>query len=126
MDDSRLARLFPTPRAINNVEHEKSELFSACLSLLGKGPNGIGYFVPGRIELFGKHTDYCGGRSLLCAIDRGFAVLARPRSDNRVRVFCSQGISEFSLARDLTPSVGHWSNYPMTVARRVASNFGPD
>ena len=23
------------------------------------------YFVPGRIEVLGKHTDYAGGRSLL-------------------------------------------------------------
>ena len=25
----------------------------------------------------------------------------------------------------LRPQVGHWSNYPMTVARRLARNFGP-
>ncbi|MGH9364023.1 MAG: galactokinase family protein, partial [Thermoanaerobaculia bacterium] len=24
------------------------------------------WFVPGRIEVRGKHTDYAGGRSLLC------------------------------------------------------------
>ena len=42
--------------------------------------------VPGRIEIFGKHTDYAGGRSLLAAVPRGFAVVARPRTDRRVRV----------------------------------------
>ena len=32
-------------------------------------------FIPGRIEVLGKHTDYCGGRSIVCAIDRGFHVV---------------------------------------------------
>ena len=32
-------------------------------------------FVPGRIELLGKHTDYAGGHSLVCASQRGFAFI---------------------------------------------------
>ena len=33
------------------------------------------HFVPGRIEVMGKHTDYAGGNSLLCATaDRGIAM----------------------------------------------------
>jgi galactokinase len=31
---------------------------------------------------------------------------------------------EFPITADLFPNAGHWSNYPMTVARRVARNFG--
>jgi galactokinase len=31
--------------------------------------------------------------------------------------------AEFALVPDLTPAIGHWSNYPMTVARRIARNF---
>ncbi|MDP7290356.1 MAG: galactokinase family protein, partial [Phycisphaerae bacterium] len=27
------------------------------------GAEAIGLFVPGRIEVLGKHTDYCGGHS---------------------------------------------------------------
>ena len=30
------------------------------------------FFVPGRIECLGKHTDYAGGRSLICAVELGF------------------------------------------------------
>ena len=41
------------------------------------------WFVPGRIEIFGKHTDYAGGRSLLAAVPRGMAVIARARSGRR-------------------------------------------
>ena len=43
-------------------------------------------FSPGRIEIFGKHTDYAGGHSLLAAVPRGIALVARPRTDGVVRV----------------------------------------
>ena len=43
-------------------------------------------FSPGRIEIFGKHTDYAGGHSLLAAVPRGIALVARPRTDGMVRV----------------------------------------
>ena len=32
--------------------------------------------MPGRIEVLGKHTDYGGGRVLVCAVDRGVTVHA--------------------------------------------------
>ncbi|MGH7448520.1 MAG: galactokinase family protein, partial [Longimicrobiales bacterium] len=44
------------------------------------------FFVPGRIEVLGKHTDYAGGRSLLAAVHRGFVVAAAPRPDGAVQV----------------------------------------
>ena len=44
------------------------------------------WWVPGRLEVFGKHTDYAGGRTLVCCVPRGFAVVASPREDHIVRV----------------------------------------
>jgi galactokinase len=81
--------------------------------------------VPGRIEVFGKHTDYAGGRSLTCATERGLTVAFAPRQDGVVSlVDATDGRRErFHLTPDLTPAVGDWSNYPMTVARRLARNF---
>ncbi len=81
--------------------------------------------VPGRIEVFGKHTDYAGGRSLTCATERGITVAFAPRQDGVVSlVDAADGRREsFQLTPDLAPTVGHWSNYPMTVARRLARNF---
>ena len=32
------------------------------------------WFVPGRLEVLGKRTDYAGGRSLLAAVDRGVTI----------------------------------------------------
>jgi len=93
----------------------------------------LAVFVPGRIELFGKHTDYAGGRSLLAAVDRGFRLAAAPREDNLVRVVAADGqgpwedrVEEFPFDGSIEPTPGHWRNYPMTVARRLARNFaGP-
>lgn len=82
------------------------------------------FFVPGRIEVLGKHTDYAGGRSLLAAVDRGICVLAVPRRDDQIvitDVVRSQRIW-FRLDPELQPQ-GGWRSYPMIVARRVAANF---
>ena len=75
--------------------------------------------------MFGKHTDYAGGRSLTCATERGITVAFGPRQDGVVSlVDAADGRREsFQLTPDLAPTVGHWSNYPMTVARRLARNF---
>ena len=83
------------------------------------------FFVPGRIEVLGKHTDYAGGSSIIAAADRGFCVVAAARRDVTARVFDAvyDEEAEFDIHADLAPTVGHWSNYPMTVARRVARNF---
>ena len=83
-------------------------------------------FVPGRIEILGKHTDYAGGRTITCAAERGFAVAYAPRDDARLRIADAHDGRRADLPLDgsSTPQLGHWSNYPATVARRLARNFG--
>jgi galactokinase len=84
-------------------------------------------FVPGRIEVFGRHTDYAGGRTLVCAIDRGFLFAATRGHSSRVRMYEESSEFEpveFPLSSSLSPKIGHWANYPMTMARRLARNFG--
>lgn len=87
------------------------------------------YFVPGRIEVLGKHTDYAGGRSLLAATSCGVVVVSALNGTNQVRVvnanpqFTKAG---FALSPELDIPIGPWTNYPMTVARRLARNFGGD
>jgi galactokinase len=109
----------------------KVELFGACEAALASldasaaDAEPLAFFVPGRIEVLGKHTDYAGGRSLLCAMERGFAVLARPRADAVVRaVDVVRGETrELSLDSTLEPEPGDWSTYLSTVVRRVARDF---
>lgn len=83
------------------------------------------WWVPGRIEVLGKHTDYGGGRSLLAAVERGFHVIARPRTDDRIRLLdaSSGSLLGVPLAPEVAPRPGHWTNYPLSVIRRVARDF---
>jgi galactokinase len=117
-----------SPNASNEPSGKLPVLAHALASLESAGLDATAaksVFVPGRIEFLGKHTDYCGGRSLLCAVERGICFAYLPRRDSVVRVLHPQTRSriEFTLAGDLIPVTGHWSNYLMTVARRVARNF---
>jgi galactokinase len=84
------------------------------------------WFVPGRIEVVGKHTDYAGGRSLVCAVERGLAVVARPRRDDLLTIEDAGRASFVELrASTAEPSI-RWGLYPLTVLRRLARNFpGP-
>jgi galactokinase len=84
------------------------------------------YWIPGRVEVLGKHTDYGGGRGLLCAAERGFVMSVSPREDAVVTVIDVVHGAEASFA--LTPEqppCPHWHNYPATVVRRVVRNFAP-
>jgi galactokinase len=82
-------------------------------------------WVPGRIEVMGKHTDYAGGRSLVCALERGLCLRAAPRRDGVVRVFDAVHARsvEVSLASSAVLPQGHWGRYVATVAERVARDF---
>src|SRR5262249_40557072 len=80
----------------------KGALFEQADAALAAVSGGTGeparrWFVPGRIEVLGKHTDYAGGRSLLCTAGRGFCVAAIPRADRIVRIT--------DVARGLTAEV---------------------
>ena len=86
------------------------------------------YWIPGRLEFVGKHTDYAGGRSLCCAIERGICLLAAPRTDCRLRVrdIRSGDVLRTAVDADARAEPGSWGNYVTTVARRIARNFpGP-
>lgn len=89
------------------------------------GPAEWRRFAPGRIEIFGKHTDYAGGHSLLAAMPRGIGVAARRRADRGIRVgdvFDGQRI-EVDPAAD-TPAHYHGlQRYVHVVAHRLHANF---
>lgn len=84
-------------------------------------------FVPGRIELFGKHVDYGGGPSLTCAIEEGITAEVTPidtpiidledtRTGRRARI---------PIRRDARPGGAHGGTYVAAVARRLARDFAP-
>ena len=59
----------------------KAELLGTCASALREaGHDGETqvrpFFLPGRIDVFGRHADYPGGSTTLAATNRGFCYVA--------------------------------------------------
>lgn len=110
-------------RLAERFAHVASALDGDAAQAAGAPPAAL--FVPGRIEVLGKHTDYTGGSSLTCATERGFCVVAVPgtgRTLRIVRVETGEAVQTDVQAADPPPE-GHWATYPLTVVRRVAQNF---
>jgi len=108
----------------------KAELFEGCSRFLdaraGEATSDwVRCYVPGRIEVLGKHTDYAGGRSLLCAVERGICAVAAPRPDHIIRIadVVRQQECQVVASPELDPRSENWAIYPKTVARRIARNF---
>jgi galactokinase len=82
------------------------------------------WFVPGRVEVFGRHTDYAGGHSLVAAVPRGFAVAAAPRPDRIVRISDAREGRDVSIdPADVSRRYSGWTNYAAVVARRLFADF---
>ena len=83
------------------------------------------FFVPGRIEVLGKHTDYAGGSSLTCATERGFAVVAVPRERNTLHLVDGETgeKSTYAVEADGSEKPTATSGHAETVVRRAARNF---
>lgn len=107
--------------------HKKAQLFNSVEQQMSPtdGAQVMRWFVPGRIEVLGKHTDYGGGRSLLCTAERGFCVAATPRTDSLIRIndLIRRQSFEFTMSPDLEIPRYGWTVYPAVVARRLARNF---
>ena len=86
------------------------------------------WFVPGRLEVLGKHTDYMGGRSLLAAVDRGITATLVGVETPRARFVVSTTAvpGELFLTPGVDPGLpaGPWGNYVQAALDRLALNFG--
>ena len=106
----------------------KVELFDLVLGgHMALNPSGRteahAWWVPGRLEVFGKHTDYAGGRTLVCAVPRGFAVIASARADGVVNVVDARNDESLTLRPPFDEAFAGWRNYVRVVARRLSRNF---
>ena len=131
LDADAVAELLVERFSGTDTAGQKAELFARAAQALvdaGVGPGeGVhAFFVPGRVEVLGKHTDYAGGRSMIAALELGFCIVAHPRTDARVRVLAvaMHESLDCQCAPELEVPHGTWTNYPMTVVRRLARNFG--
>jgi len=117
-----------SPDAASAVATRLARASSELSASAEKGAPGIAFFVPGRIEVLGKHTDYAGGSSLVCALQRGIAIVGTPRNDRTVTVRdCDLDVqAEFEIDAGTAARQGHWSNYGISVARRIVRDFPGD
>jgi galactokinase len=84
------------------------------------------FYVPGRLEVLGKHTDYAGGRSVICAVERGLCTVATPRDDGLLVAVEATGgsVVTMRLAQDGVADGPAWRTYVETPARRIARHLG--
>lgn len=104
----------------------KSRVEQALASRNGGGPLGW-WWVPGRVEVFGKHTDYGGGPSLMGALPRGFLMAGARRADQKIRIHDAGDGSSFELdlagGTTVPTAVVGWRRYANILARRLARDF---
>jgi len=104
----------------------KVHLYETCKALrlkLDWSPPEHALWIPGRLEVFGKHTDYAGGRTLVAALPRGFALIAGSGRPSAPRVT----VADATTGEIATlPAIGHqpaWAPYLDAVVRRLSRNF---
>jgi galactokinase len=122
-----------TSHGVDAQEHPRIvglfEIAAAALQgALGREAASL-WWVPGRLEVFGKHTDYAGGRTLIATVPRGFAFAAAARQDGVVRIKDARTgetteLSAYSLGveSELRRVTG-WSRYVAVVIARILKNF---
>jgi galactokinase len=110
-------------------EERIEEKLVSCMRTLEQLPQArasFGFWVPGRIELLGKHTDYGGGRSIVAAAEQGFCIFAQPRTDDLFNIIDARVSETVSCRIDSSlPPAGGWASYVTTTVRRLAKNFAP-
>ena len=121
-------------RGLDEVEGARKRVLADLVldhfSSLTGGEPAVALWVPGRIEVFGKHTDYGGGHSLVAPVPRGFLFVARGRDDRIVTMADAARGERFSidLASNSATSTSAsaptgWRRYAATTVYRLDRNF---
>ncbi len=109
----------------------KRALYERARSTFDRAPGAspaCGYWIPGRLEFFGTHTDYAGGRTLVSALPRGFIFLGRARHDGCLRLIDAVTGESFAtapraIAVPKATGSSDWRQYGRVVFHRLARNF---
>ncbi|MCR5294180.1 MAG: galactokinase [Lachnospiraceae bacterium] len=101
------------------------DILEKFTSAFGSGGDINCFFAPGRINLIGDHTDYCGGHVFPCALSKGSYGAIRKRSDRQIRLFSellsADGIIEASLDSLERIRVSSWMLVPFNIIRTFIS-----
>jgi len=97
---------------------------SALHARFGRNPDRA-WWVPGRLEVFGKHTDYAGGRTLIATVPRGFAFVGAPRTDAIIRILDARAgdCRTFDTQPERLSGATGWAHYVAVVLDRFRRNF---
>ena len=116
-----------TCETVLDVKAELKSRVERMLTATGTDAPLRWWWVPGRVEVFGKHTDYGGGPSLMGALPRGFLLAGAPRRDQKIRIFDAGDGSRFELdldtGRTVPGDVTGWRRYANILARRLHRDF---
>lgn len=97
----------------------KDRLLKNFEEIYGSSEGARVYFAPGRVNLIGEHTDYNGGHVLPCALTIGTYIVARKRTDKKLRFYSmnyvESGVSEGSLGDLKYRRSNGWANYPIGI-----------
>src|SRR5689334_24438777 len=80
------------------------------------------YRAPGRVNLIGEHTDYNLGFVLPVALDLATYIATAPGENGKLEIFSEQqgtGISVDVATLREAQRTGHWTDYPIGVAREL-------
>ena len=116
-----------TRETVLSVKAELRARVERALASQGVTETPSWWWVPGRVEIFGKHTDYGGGPSLMGALPRGFLIAGVARRDHAVRIIDAGDQSRFELdlatGQTKPAEVSGWRRYANVLARRLARDF---
>ena len=79
------------------------------------------WFVPGRLEVLGKHTDYAGGNSLLAAVEQGITIELEDATCGISAVTTASPGEELALIPDRPHALpaGPWGGYLQPVGPQL-------
>lgn len=84
------------------------------------------FFAPGRVNLIGEHTDYCGGNVMPFAINKGTYCVIRKNNDRIFRLFSlnfeDDGIITYPLNSSYLKD-NKWTDYFLGVLQQFVINY---
>ena len=94
----------------------KEQLLEKFNQIFGDEKGTLVFFVPGRVNWIGEHTDYNGGHVFPCALTMGTYAVARKRNDKSLNFYSMNfeelGIISSSLGDLVNRQEEGWANYP--------------
>ena len=104
------------------MQEIKTELTEKFKAIFGSPTKSLSFFfAPGRINIIGDHIDYCGGKVLPAAIDRGTFAVITASDDKQFHCYSQNENSLVSFtSKDITPNYPKsWARYLMGLVKKL-------